>query len=106
MNESKEINNLSALAEVKEAEQGSRKRPVIAGVRVSAGPYLALASVMTFLSVLLLLSQQDSIALLLIGTGWVIIPILAAFDRTLFSRIVLQRQGLRPLCLQPLLGHV
>src|SRR5215204_2098454 len=93
MNESKEINNLSALAEVKEAEQRRRNRPTIARVRVSPGPYLALASVITFLSVLLLRSEQDGVALLLIGIGWIIIPILAVFDRIVFDGVSIRRQG-------------
>ncbi|PYS72897.1 MAG: hypothetical protein DMF69_06395, partial [Acidobacteria bacterium] len=49
---------------------------------------------------------QDSIALLLIGTGWVIIPILAAFDRIVFDGIVIRRQGPGSLLLETLFGKV
>ena len=106
MNESKEINNLSALAEVKEAEERGRKRPAIAGVRVSPGPYLALASVVTFLSVLLLRSQHDGVALLLLGIGWIIIPLLAVLDRIVFDGVSIRRQGPGSLLLESIFGKV
>ena len=57
MNESKEFEKLSALAEVGDAHATDAKRSTIAAVRVSPGSYLAVASVLTFISALLLRSQ-------------------------------------------------
>jgi hypothetical protein len=74
MNESKELESLSALAEATEA---GKRRQVVAWVRVSPGPYLAVASVSAFLAALLLRSEYDLLALLLIGVGMFVIPILA-----------------------------
>jgi hypothetical protein len=50
MNETKELEKLSALAEVGDAQAAEQKRSTVAAVRVSPGSYLALASVFTFVS--------------------------------------------------------
>ena len=42
MSETKEFNSLPALSEVQEERERAQKRPTIASVRVSPGPYLAL----------------------------------------------------------------
>jgi hypothetical protein len=63
MNESKEFEKLSALAEVGDAHAIDVKRSTIAAVRVSPGSYLALASVLTFVSALLLRAEYSAVAL-------------------------------------------
>jgi len=45
MNETKELNSLPALAEVQEERERAQPQSTIASVRVSPGPYLALADV-------------------------------------------------------------
>ena len=92
MNDSKEIEGLSAIAEAKDI-QAKQKRPTVAWVRVSPGPYLALASVMAFAAALLLRSEFDWLALIVIGTTLIILPVLALSDRIVFDGISIQRRG-------------
>jgi tetratricopeptide (TPR) repeat protein len=105
MNESKEFDKLSALAEANDGEETRHKKPTIAAVRVSPGSYLALASVITFFSALLLRSQHDAWALGLVAAAWLIIPILALSDRIVFDGIAIRRQGPGFLILQTFFGH-
>ncbi len=91
MNDSKQLETLAALAEDKE-----RKRPlfpIIASVRVSAGPYLALASVFTFVSALLLRAEHDFSALALVVTAWIALPLVALTDRIVFDGRGIRRNG-------------
>ena len=93
MNETKELNSLPALSEVQEERERAQKRLTVASVRVSPGPYLALASVITFIAALLLRAQYDAAALGLITGAWLIIPVLAFSDRIVFDGTSLRRQG-------------
>jgi len=102
MNESKELESLSALAEATEA---GKSRQVLAWVRVSPGPYLAVASVSAFLAALLLRSEYDLLALLLIGVALFVIPILAFADRIVFDGVVIRRQSPIHFLLRALLGR-
>jgi tetratricopeptide (TPR) repeat protein len=102
MNESKELESLSALAE---ATKAGKKRPAIAWVRVSPGPYLAVASVSAFLAALLLRSQYDLLALLLIGIALFVIPILALADRIVFDGTAIRRQSPMHFLLRAFLGR-
>jgi tetratricopeptide (TPR) repeat protein len=92
MSETKELNTLPVLSEVSEERERARK-PAIASVRVSPGPYLALAGVVTFVSALLLRVNYDAAALILIGVAWLIIPVFALSDRITFDGSSLRRQG-------------
>lgn len=92
MSESNKLDSITALAE-QTALNRERWLPTIASVRVSAGPYLALASVITFLSALLLRLQYDVAAFFLVGATWLILPILAFTDRIVFDGASLRRQG-------------
>lgn len=94
MNKTKELNSLPALAGVNDEREHALKRPTIASVRVSPGPYLAVGSVMTFFAALLLRVQYDALALLLIICAWFIVPFLALTDRIVFDGVSLRRQGL------------
>jgi hypothetical protein len=93
MNETKEFNSLPALSEVQEERERAQKKPTIASVRVSPGPYIALASVATFVAALMLRVQYDAAALMLIAAAWLVLPVLALTDRIAFDGSSLQRQG-------------
>src|SRR5258705_2946639 len=92
MNDTKQLETLSVLTE---ATRGYERRSApVASVRVSRGPYLALVSVFTFSSVLLLRVEQDVWALVLLSIAWLIIPLLALTDRIVFDGHGLSRRGL------------
>ena len=105
MNETKELNSLPALSEVQVERERARKSFTVASVRVSPGPYLALASVITFVAALLLRAHYDAAALGLIAAAWLIIPVLALSDRIVFDGTSLRRQGPLASLLQLLLGY-
>src|ERR687891_890856 len=105
MNEPKEFNTLPVLSEVQEERERVQKKPAIASVRVSPGPYLALASVLTFVAALALRAQQDLAALSLIGVAWLILPVLALCDRIGFDGTSLRRQGPLASLLHLLFGY-
>ena len=97
MSESKEFakdfESLPALAEVSEQRERARKRATIARVRVSPGPYLTVAAILTFFAALLLRIQYDASALVLVAATWLILPLLAFTDRIVFDGLSLRRQG-------------
>jgi tetratricopeptide (TPR) repeat protein len=105
MNEPKEFDTLPVLSEVQEERERAQKKPVIASVRVSPGPYLALASVLTFVAALALRGQQDMAALILIALAWLILPVLALCDRIGFDGRSLRRQGPLASLLHILFGY-
>jgi len=94
MSEPKELNSLPALAEVSDERERALKRPPIASVRVSPGPYLAVAFVVTFFAASLLRAQYDVVALLLVTITWAVMPVFALTDRIVFDGVSLRRQGL------------
>jgi tetratricopeptide (TPR) repeat protein len=93
MNETKEFNSLPVLSEVQEERERAQKKPTIASVRVSPGPYIALASVVTFVAALMLRAHYDAAALMLIVAAWLVLPLLALTDRIAFDGSSLRRQG-------------
>jgi tetratricopeptide (TPR) repeat protein len=93
MNETKEFNTLPVLSEVQEERERAQKRPTIASVRNSPGPYIAFASVVTFVAALTLRANQDALALILVGAAWLIVPVIALSDRIAFDGVSLRRQG-------------
>jgi tetratricopeptide (TPR) repeat protein len=93
MSESKDLNSLPLLSEVQEERERAEKRPTIASVRVSPGPYLAIASVITFISGLTLRADHYAAALILIGVAWLFVPVLALSDRIAFDAASLRRHG-------------
>lgn len=72
------------------------KRPRLASVRVSIGDYLAVLCILTFIAALLIRSELDLPALLLLAIAWLIIPALAFTDRIVFDGETLSRRGLVP----------
>lgn len=103
MSDSKEIDRLSALADVNDVKQA--RRAVVATVRVSPGSYFAVSSVISFGAALLLRANYDALALLSIGVAWLIIPLLAFFDRIAFDGVSLRRYGPGPMLLEWLVGR-
>jgi tetratricopeptide (TPR) repeat protein len=104
MNETEQIETLKVLTEVAREREQPRKGLRLASVRVSPGSYLAAASVLTFVSVLLLRSERDLLALTAVGIAWLIIPILALTDRLEFDGQFLVRRGPGPFLLRRLMG--
>src|SRR5437762_7903075 len=94
MNETKEFDSLPVLSEVREEREHAQKRTTIASVRVSPGPYLAVASVVTFIAALMLRAHYDAVALILTAGAWLFLPLLALTDRITFDDVALRRQGL------------
>ena len=105
MNETKEFNSLPVLSEVQEERERAGKKPAVASVRVSPGPYIALASVITFVAALALRVQYDLPALVLIALAWLILPVLALLDRIGFDGTSLRRQGPLASLLHLLFGY-
>jgi len=93
MSEAKDLDSLPVLSEVREERERAQKRTTIASVRVSPGPYFAVASVITFVGALALRSHYDLAALVLIASAWLFLPLLALTDRIAFDRLALKRQG-------------
>lgn len=93
MNETKEFTTLPVLSEVQEERERAQKRSSIASVRNSPGPYIAFASVVTFVAALILRANQDALALILVGAAWLIVPAIALSDRIAFDGASLRRQG-------------
>ena len=94
MSEPRELNSLPALAGVKDERERALKRPLIASVRVSPGPYLAVGCVITFFAALLLRAHYDALAVLIVAVTWILIPLLSLTDRIVFDGVLLRRQGL------------
>jgi len=93
MSETKEFNTLPVLSEVQEERERAQKRSTIASVRNSPGPYIAFASVVTFIAALALRAHQDALALILVGAAWLVVPVFALSDRIAFDGASLRRQG-------------
>src|SRR5687768_17042012 len=105
MSDTEQFKSLPALAGVNEERERALKRPAIASVRVSPGPYLAAGSVVTFFSAMLLRAEFDALALLLITLSWLFLSLLAITDRIVFDGVSLQRRGLLASFLHLLFGH-
>ncbi len=63
-------------------------------MRISPGGYFAVAAIFTFAALVLLRTQRDLFALILVALTWTIIPILVLTDRLSFDGSVLSRRGL------------
>src|SRR5688572_10400333 len=105
MSDTEQFKSLPALAGVNEERERALKRPAVASVRVSPGPYLAAGSVVTFFSAMLLRAEFDAPALLLITPSWLVISLLALTDRIIFDGVSLQRRGLLVSFLHLLFGY-
>ena len=106
MNNADQMETLKALTEVARERERPRKGLRLASVRVSPGPYLAAASVLTFCSALLLRSNNDALALIVLGIAWLFVPVLAFTDRVEFDGESLMRIGPTAFLLRLLNGRV
>lgn len=97
MNEVTQKQLLEALRETPCARNPAAKADVVAGIRASPGGYFALAAVLTFVSVILLRTNRDLAALVLVTTTWAVVFLLVVTDRLYFDGRVLFRSGLLPL---------
>ncbi len=104
MNEIDQIEALKALTEVARERERPRKGLRLASVRVSPGSYFAAASVLSFVSALLLRSERDLLALIVVVVAWLVIPILAFTDRLEFDGEFLVRRGPGPFLLSRIAG--
>src|ERR1041385_9264429 len=93
MNETKELNSLPALTEVQEERERAHPQSTIASVRVSPGPYLALAGVMSFGAALMMRAGYDIAAVVTLAVAWLIVPVFALSDRIAFDGASLRRHG-------------
>jgi tetratricopeptide (TPR) repeat protein len=105
MSDTNQFQSLPALAGVNDERERALKRPAIASVRVSPGPYLAAGSVVTFFSAMLLRVEFDALALLLITLSWLLLSLLAVTDRIVFDGLSLQRRGLLASFLHLIFGY-
>jgi len=105
MNDTDQIETLKALTEVARERERPRKGLRLASVPVSPGFYLAVASVLTFVSALLLRSERDLLALTVVAVAWLIIPVLALTDRIEFDGQFLTRRGPGPFLLRRIAGR-
>lgn len=105
MNETDQIETLQALTEVARERERPRRGLRLASVRVSPGSYLAVASVLTFSSALLLRSERDLLALAVVLVAWLIIPVLALTDRIEFDGLFLVRRGPGPSLVRRIVGR-
>src|SRR4029450_1107001 len=105
MSETKQYETLSALAEANDQLERAQKRAAIASVRVSPGPYLGFASVLTFVSALVLRAGFNATALVLLVVAWALVPVLAVTDRIAFDGHSIRRQGPLVFLLRVFLGY-
>src|SRR5262245_40266599 len=103
MEDSRKVDALKAVADARSRERtGPALR--LASVRVPPGGYMAAASFLTFVSVLLLRAQRDKWALVSVVVAWFAIPVLALTDRIVFDGHSLYRRGLIPFLTGPFFG--
>jgi len=105
MSETKQVESLSALAEANDQLERAQKRSSVASVRVSPGAYLGFASVLTFVSALVLRAGFNATALGLLVVAWVLAPLLAITDRIAFDGYAIHRQGPLMYLLRFLFGY-
>jgi tetratricopeptide (TPR) repeat protein len=105
MSETKDFDTLPVLSEVQEERERAQKRLTIASVRNSPGPYIAFASVVTFVAALTLRAHQDAVAIIMIAAAWLVVPVIALSDRISFDGASLRRQGPLASLLHLLFGY-
>ena len=97
MSESTQKQLLEVLRETPRVRAAPGNRALTIGIRVSPGGYFAVAALLTFVAVILLRTQRDLAALILVAATWVLTPVLVATDRLYFDGETLFRSGLFPL---------
>ena len=97
MNEATQKQLLETLRETPCTRGAAAKRDVIASIRVSPGGHLAFGALLTFVSVILLRTNRDLAALIVVASAWIVIPLIVATDRLHFDGFTLFRSGVLPL---------
>ncbi|MFY9618893.1 MAG: hypothetical protein WAM70_17525 [Pyrinomonadaceae bacterium] len=97
MNEVTQKQLLETLRDTPCTRGAAAKRDVMASIRVSPAGYFAFAALLTFVSVILLRTNRDLAALVVVASAWIVIPVVVATDRLYFDGFTLFRSGLLPL---------
>jgi tetratricopeptide (TPR) repeat protein len=105
MEDSETVQALKTLAGAVKHREKARRLKAVASVRVSAGGYLATASLLTFVSVLLLRADNNIWALVALAVAWLVLPSLAWTDRIVFDGQSLTRRGAVPFLLYLVSGR-
>jgi tetratricopeptide (TPR) repeat protein len=105
VNESTQNRLLQGLRETPRAQSAVRHRAATISVRVSPAGYFALAALLTFVSVILLRTNHDLGALVLVTATWILTPIIVASDRLYFDGGRLFRSGFFPLVVRLFRGQ-
>ena len=105
MNEATHKQLLEALRDTPCARAPAHEATTHIAVRVSPGGHFALGAVLTFVSMILLRTNRDLAALVLVTSTWIIVPILVATDRLYFNGRALFRSGLVPMLSRLALGR-
>ncbi len=82
------------LAETAHSRRVSVRARPLASVQVSPGSHFAVGALLSFLAVVLLRTNRDLAALVLIAATWTVIPVLVFTDRLYFDGESLYRSGL------------
>lgn len=105
MNDTKQIENLTSLADAAKERSRPGRRVYLASVRASHGGYLVVSSVLTFSAGLLLRSELDAWALIAVIVAWTLLPALALTDKIAFDGQSLIRRGAAPFIFQLISGR-
>lgn len=97
VNEATQKQLLETLRETPCTRGAAAKRDVLASIRVSPAGYFACGALLTFVSVILLRTNRDLAALVVVASAWTVIPLIVATDRLYFDGFTLIRSGLVPL---------
>jgi len=104
MNEAPTKQLSEVLAEKAKVHHAARPKP-LAWIRTSPGGHFAVAALLTFISLVLLRTNRDLEALIVIGATWTVIPALLITDRLYFDGEALFRSGLTALVSRALYGR-
>ncbi len=98
-------NRSASRTKTERREFSPARRRKLATVRTSPGGYLAVAAILTFISLVCLRTHRDLLAVILIAVTWALIPLLVSTDRITFDGLLLTRSGLVSWC-QRFLGRM
>ncbi len=105
MNDTKQMETLTSLADAAKERSRPDRRVYLASVRASPGGYLVVSSVLTFSAGLLLRSELDGWALITVIVAWVLLPALALTDKIAFDGQSLIRRGAAAFIFQLISGR-
>lgn len=85
------------LTETAQSRRTAARLKPLASVRISAGGHFAVAALLTFLSLVMLRTNKDAAALILVSATWIVIPLMLITDRLYFDGQTVFRSGLTAL---------